>query len=99
VVISTVIPAKAEAVENGRDAFLTFVSALADMGQDVPAPSAAMNLAAPLPSGKFITRVPKSIHARLAERAKAEGVSLNTLVLSLISESLGKRDGLAGYVS
>jgi antitoxin HicB len=38
-----------------------------------------------------VARVPKSIHAQLAVRAKAEGVSLNTLVLTFIAEGLGRR--------
>ncbi len=50
--------------------------------------------AAPGASGKFVARVPKSIHARLSTRAKAEGVSLNTLVLTLIAEGLGRRENL-----
>jgi antitoxin HicB len=46
-------------------------------------------------SGKFVARVPKTIHAQLAARAKAEGVSLNTLVLAFIAEGLGRREHLA----
>jgi antitoxin HicB len=46
-------------------------------------------------SGKFVARVPKTIHAKLAIRAKEEGVSLNTLVLALIAEGLGRRDAHA----
>jgi antitoxin HicB len=42
-------------------------------------------------SGKFIQRVPKSIHARLVMRAKQEGVSMNSLVTSILAESLGRR--------
>ena len=40
-------------------------------------------------SGKFVARVPKTVHAQLAARAKAEGVSLNTLVLTFIAQGLG----------
>ena len=36
-------------------------------------------------------RVPKSLHRRLAERTKAEGVSLNTLAVTLLAEGLGRR--------
>ncbi len=36
-------------------------------------------------------RVPKSLHRRLAERAKADSVSLNTLAVSLLSEGIGAR--------
>jgi antitoxin HicB len=87
---------EAEAVENGRDAFIAVVSALADMGRDIPAPSFSPDDAtAPGASGKFVARVPKSIHAKLTSRAKAEGVSLNTLVLTLIAEGLGRRESRA----
>ena len=87
---------KAEAVENGRDAFIAVVSALADLGRDIPAPAFSPNdAAAPGASGKFVARVPKSIHAKLTMRAKAEGVSLNTLVLTLIAEGLGRRESPA----
>lgn len=83
---------EAEAVENGRDAFVAVISALHDMGRDIPAPSFSPDDAtAPSASGKFVARVPKSIHAKLASRAKIEGVSLNTLVLTFIAEGLGRQ--------
>lgn len=82
-----------EAVDNGRDAFIAVISALADMGREIPAPSFSPDDAtAPGASGKFVARVPKSIHAKLAIRAKAEGVSLNTLVLTFIAEGLGRHE-------
>ncbi|MDP2787747.1 MAG: type II toxin-antitoxin system HicB family antitoxin [Pseudomonadota bacterium] len=82
-----------EAVANGRDAFIAVVSALHDMGREIPAPSfRPVDAVAPGASGKFVARVPKSIHAQLATRAKAEGVSLNTLVLAFIAEGLGRRE-------
>lgn len=37
-------------------------------------------------SGQFRLRVPRILHAQLADRAAAEGVSLNTLAVSLLSE-------------
>jgi antitoxin HicB len=42
-------------------------------------------------SGKWQLRAPKSLHRRLAERAKREGVSLNTLAVTLLAERLGER--------
>lgn len=42
-----------------------------------------------LPSGKLLLRLPRVMHANLAERARKEGVSLNTLLLSLISAGIG----------
>ncbi len=81
---------EASALANGRDAFEAWVSAMADEGKAIPEP---LYRADPVPavSGRFVTRVPKSVHLMLSERAKAEGVSLNTLVLALISEGLGRR--------
>lgn len=80
-----------EAVSNARDAFSAWVSARVDAGEAVPAPDYRTE---PVPdmSGKFVARVPKTIHAKLAARAREEGVSLNTLVLTLIVEGLGRRD-------
>jgi len=54
-------------------------------GRDIPEPS----VTAPLDrySGKFVVRVPRSVHARLARKAKQEGVSLNQLVSSVLSRA------------
>ncbi len=71
---------------NGREALAGTMATLAALERPVPAPNSGG-----VASGKFVARVPKSIHARLAARAKAEGVSLNTLVLAFIAEGLGRR--------
>jgi antitoxin HicB len=86
---------EAETIEAGRDAFLCWVSAAADMGDPIPAPKFRTVVADTTePSGKFVQRVPKSIHAQLAVRAKQEGVSLNSLVLAFIADGLGRADAL-----
>lgn len=72
-----------EAIENGMDAKRAWLAVAREEGRTVSAPDARL-------SGKWVQRVPKSVHARLAERAAREGVSLNTLVVSLIAEGLGK---------
>ncbi len=38
-----------------------------------------------LPSGRFVARLPRSLHAQLVASAQREGVSLNALVVSLLS--------------
>lgn len=43
-------------------------------------------------SGQFRLRIPKSTHARLARQAEVEGVSLNTLILSLIEHNSGANE-------
>ena len=80
-----------EAMANGRDALAAWIRAMKEAGREIPKPGDS-------PSGKFIARVPRSIHARLAARARQEGVSMNALVSSFLAESLGRRDALAGGV-
>ena len=84
-------PTEAAAIKDGREAFLATVSALLDRGREVPAPTLTAQDFAPLSaSGKFVARVPRSMHIQLAARAKTEGVSLNTLVITLIAEGMGR---------
>ena len=40
-------------------------------------------------SGQFRVRLPKTLHARLAAQAALEGVSLNTLIVNYLAESVG----------
>jgi antitoxin HicB len=79
-----------EAIANGDDALKATIAALEERGLPVPAPNSGG-----VASGKFVARVPKTIHAQLATRAKSEGVSLNTLVLAFIAEGLGRRENHA----
>ena len=81
-----------DAITDGREAFIATVSALADMGQEVPVPAFNANDFTPASaSGKVLARLPRSMHLQLSARAKTEGVSLNTLVVALIAEGLGRR--------
>lgn len=45
-------------------------------------------------SGQFRLRLPKNLHARLAGEAEREGVSLNTLAVQYLAESLGESRNL-----
>ena len=75
-----------ETLANGKDAVAAWIEAVQASGRKVPDPGAPA-------SGKFIARVPRSMHARLSARAKQEGVSMNALVSAFLAESLGRRDG------
>ena len=75
-----------EAMQNGQDALACWINAAKEAGRDIPQPGDSS-------SGKFVTRIPKSMHARLVSRAKQEGVSMNALVSAFIAECLGRRDG------
>jgi antitoxin HicB len=74
-----------EAITNGRDAFKMWMETTIEQHRPVPTPGSGGS------SGKFVQRVPKSLHIRLAAYAKSEGVSMNTLVTSMLAEHLGKR--------
>ena len=79
-----------EAIVNGRDALKSTIAALKAKELPVPAPNGGS-----VASVKFVARVPKTVHAQLATRAKAEGVSLNSLVLTFIADGLGRRESHA----
>lgn len=73
-----------EAIENGKDALECWIKACRDAGRVIPSPGDSS-------SGKFMTRIPKSLHSRLISRAKQEGVSMNALVSSFIAEFLSRK--------
>ena len=75
-----------EAVANGCDALKGALLTMREFGDPIPAPGRAS-----IASGQWRQRVPKTLHTRLVERAKQEGVSLNTLVTAMIAEGLGQR--------
>lgn len=79
-----------EALANGQDAFNGWIAAQADMGRQMPAPTHYDEEGKPV---KFVQRLPRSLHASLQARARVEGVSINTLVLALIAEGLGRHEG------
>jgi predicted RNase H-like HicB family nuclease len=57
-----------------------------DDGEDIPMPSYPEEY-----SGRFNLRLPRSLHRRLAEQARSEGVSLNQLAVSLLAERPSRR--------
>lgn len=67
---------------------LWFLSCLASQ-RPVPMPEEERELF----SGKWLQRVPRSLHKKLVEGAESEGVSLNHLVTSLLSEAIGHQSG------
>lgn len=81
-----------ETVENGKDAFAAWMAVRQrDLKRPPPKPRTREGSPA-----RFVLRTPRSLHSRLVVRAQQEGVSLNTLVTTLIAESLGKPHQRAG---
>ena len=72
-----------ELAEMIDDAMRTWIeSALAD-GDPVPEPRPLTDY-----SGKFVTRVPRSLHRELVQAAGREGVSLNSFVNMALSKAV-----------
>jgi predicted RNase H-like HicB family nuclease len=69
-----------EAFENIQEAMVGWIETKLANGFPVPAPVAAEKY-----SGKFLVRLPKTLHARLALEAEKEGVSLNQYALYKLS--------------
>ena len=72
-----------EALANIRESMELWIEGKLETGLDVPPP--AVSGAAKEYSGKYIVRLPKSLHARLAMEADKEGVSLNQYTLYKLS--------------
>lgn len=78
-----------EAVAHARDAFSAWMSARAHLGKPIPKPTRHGETAEPV---RLMQRLPRSLHASLVARAKAEGTSLNTLVTMLLAEGVGRHE-------
>ena len=76
-----------EALEAVADAIAGWIKTAQELGRPVPEPSRW-----PSYSGRFVQRVPKHLHANLARRAKLEGVSMNTLVTTMLASAIGEAD-------
>jgi antitoxin HicB len=67
-----------------EDSIAAWIEAAVADGRPIPAPAAGDDY-----SGRFVLRVPKGIHRRLAAQARREGVSLNTLCATALAASVG----------
>jgi predicted RNase H-like HicB family nuclease len=67
---------KEEVIENLREAMEGWIETKLENGLIVPEPVEDSGF-----SGKFVLRLPKSLHARLSMEAEREGVSLNQYAL------------------
>jgi len=71
-----------EMIEDAKRAWIE--SALED-GEEIPLPRKVEDY-----SGKFVVRLPKSLHKQLVNTANQEGVSLNTYVNVALSQAVGR---------
>lgn len=68
-----------------EDAMRMWIETAIEDGAEIPEPRPEENY-----SGKFIVRVPKSLHRELAETAEQEGVSLNMYVSTALGKAVGQ---------
>ena len=67
-----------------KDAMTAWIESALEDGESIPLPRSLEDY-----SGRFVVRIPKSLHRELVEMAEREGVSLNTFV----NVALGKVTG------
>lgn len=73
-----------EAIENGAQALDCWIKAAKEAGREIPQPGSSEKV-----TGRWLQRAPKWLHSRLVAKCKEEGVSLNTLVISLLAADVG----------
>jgi antitoxin HicB len=72
-----------EALVEGEDAKALWIETAIAEGHQIPQPQGD-----PAYSGKFVLRLPKSLHEAAADSADREGVSLNSYLVQLVSEGV-----------
>jgi len=70
-----------------EDARKAWIQAAYEDGVEIPIPRTDEEY-----SGRFLVRIPKSLHRRLAEQARYEGVSLNQHVESILSAGVSTQN-------
>jgi antitoxin HicB len=76
-----------EAIQNLKKMQELWIKDCIDAREPVPPPKEDDIL----PSGKWVQRVPRSLHKKLVEQASREEVSLNQLVSTMLAEAVGGR--------
>ena len=78
-----------EAVTMIREAMELWLEVALEDGQSIPEPRPEESY-----SGKFVVRVPRSLHRELVERAEQEGVSLNQYINVALARCVGRAEPL-----
>lgn len=73
-----------EALRRLEAAAESWIEAVLDAKQGVPEPMEEQEY-----SGKLVLRLSRSLHRRAAERAQAEGISLNQFIATTLAECIG----------
>ena len=68
------------------DALRSWIEVALEEGIPIPEPRLEEDY-----SGKFVVRLPRSLHRELVEQSELEGVSLNTWVINILAKFVGTR--------
>jgi antitoxin HicB len=82
----------AGAIEQAQDAIEAWIEAAEATGRPVPQPRPAVDNEY---SGRFVFRLPRTLHRRASTEAKREGVSLNTFCINALAYVTGLNEGLS----
>ena len=74
-----------EAIEMIRDAMRAWIEVSLEDGYPIPEPRPLEDY-----SGKFVVRVPRSLHRELVDEAQRQGVSLNQYINVALARSVGR---------
>ena len=74
-----------EVLEMIEDAKIWWLEAALDLGESIDEPDWDLY------NGRLNLRIPKSLHRKLAESAKREGVKLNQLAIYLMANGIGEQ--------
>lgn len=74
-----------QAVAMIREAMHGWLEVALEYGDPIPEPRPEDDY-----SGKFVVRVPRSLHRELAETAEREGVSLNQYINAVLAQAVGR---------
>lgn len=81
----------AEALDNIREAKLEWFTYMLENDLPIPEPVDVSKY-----SGKFVVRIPKSLHKTISEQSKIEGLSLNQYVANSLAYVAGQKQVLLG---
>lgn len=73
-----------EALQRLEEVAESWLQSLIERGQNVPEPMDASGF-----SGKFVVRLPKSLHRRATYAAARDGASLNQFIVNCVAEHVG----------
>lgn len=82
----------AAALRNGERAKKLWIETAREHGNQIPTPVRQLES-----SGKFVLRLPKTLHQEATERAAKEGVSLNTFLVQATAEAV-QRSGFRSLI-